>query len=138
MMLQPEVPSPDEVTADWWEHTKHHRFMIQQCQNCQHFQHPPRAVCTECSSMNHLELVEASGRGEVDTFTVVYRAPRAEIDVPYTLARVRLTEGPILLTQLLGNEAWVIGDPVQVDWVEVPDGRALPIFRKLDDSYRHI
>lgn len=88
--------------------------------------------------MDHLELVKASGQGAVDTFTVVYRAPRAEIDVPYTLARVRLTEGPVLLTQLLGSDEWVIGDPVQVDWVEVHDGRALPVFRKLDDSYRHI
>ena len=126
-----EVPPADEVTEAFWEASRAHRLTVQQCHACQHVQHPPRALCTGCGSMEHLDQVDASGLGEVDSFTVVHRAPRQHLDTPYTIARVRLAEGPILLTRLVdrSGEEWTIGDRVEVRWTDLPDGRALPIFR---------
>ena len=80
--------------------------------------------------MDHLTLRDASGAGVVDASTVVHRAPRPDVEVPYTVARVRLAEGPILLTRLTGSNDWTIGDAVTVDWVDLPDGRALPVFNR--------
>ncbi|MFV2096095.1 Zn-ribbon domain-containing OB-fold protein [Micromonospora sp. LOL_014] len=138
----PEVPPADDLTADWWQATCEHRLVLQTCTGCGHHQHPPRAVCVRCGDTTRLGFTEASGDGTVDTFTVVHRAPRRDLAVPYTIARVRLAEGPLLLTRLDGlspgtepdddadDAGWRIGDPVTVDWVDLPDGRALPVFRR--------
>lgn len=122
----PEVPQPDEMTAAWWDATREHRLTVQECAVCGHHQHPPRAVCTGCGATEHLNQVDATGKATVDTFTVVHRAPRADVETPYVVARVRLAEGPILLTRLPREPA--IGDAVTVAWVDLPDGRALPVF----------
>jgi uncharacterized OB-fold protein len=131
MTFQPSSPVPpaDDVTAGWWDATREHRYVLQACAACAHVQHPPRALCTSCYSMEQLDFVPASGHGSVDTFTVVHRGPRPEIEVPYVVARVRLDEGPIVLTRLLGDESWTIGDRVSVHWADLDDGRALPVFR---------
>lgn len=123
-----EVPAPDEVTAAWWEATREHRLTVQSCASCDHVQHPPRALCTQCGSTDSQRLLPAAGTGTVDTFTVVHRAPRPDVEAPYVIARVQLDEGPILLTRLVDERDWTIGDPVTVDWVDLPDGRALPVF----------
>jgi uncharacterized OB-fold protein len=132
-----EVPPADEVTAAYWEATREHRLTIQFCMACGHRQHPPRAVCTAGSSMEHLAGVDVVGTGKVDACTTVHRPPRPGAEAPYTIARVRLSEGPILLTRLVGrpSDAWAVGDPVRVDWVDLPDGRALPIFRGDDQPH---
>lgn len=125
-----EVPPADETTAGWWEATTRHRWVLQECGSCGHLQHPPRAVCTGCSRMESLGWREVSGEGTVDSFTTVHRAPRPGVEVPYTVARVRLGEGPLVLSRLEPAHGWAIGDPVAPDWVDLPDGRALPIFRR--------
>jgi uncharacterized protein len=123
----PEVPPADEMTAGWWEATREHRLTMQSCTACGHHQHPPRSHCTRCGGLDRLALEDASGGGTVDSFTVIHRAPRPDVATPYVVARVRLAEGPILLTRLPLGE-WRIGDPVRVTWLDLPDGRALPVF----------
>lgn len=126
-----EVPPPDEVTAPWWDATREHRLLVQRCTSCAHTQHPPRALCTGCGSAEHLGWVEAAGTAVVDTFTVIHRAPRPDITTPYVVARVRLAEGVLALTRLEGRDPddWRIADPLAVAWTDLPDGRALPVFR---------
>ncbi len=127
-----EVPPADENSAAYWDATREHRLTVQSCTACGAVQHPPKALCTGCGSMAHLTQVDAAGTGTVDTFTVVHRAPRPELSAPYTVARVRLAEGPVVLTRLEpavpGETGWRIGDPVAVAWVDLPDGRALPYY----------
>ncbi|MCD4524366.1 Zn-ribbon domain-containing OB-fold protein [Nocardioides sp. cx-173] len=126
------VPPADETTAAYWAATGEHRLTVQACTACETVQHPPRALCTGCGSMDDLVRADAAGTGVVDAFTVVHRAPRPELSVPYTLARVRLAEGPVVLTRLEpaepGEQGWRTGDPVAVAWADLPDGRALPYF----------
>lgn len=123
------VPPPDEVTAQWWDATRQHRYTVQTCDGCGHVQHPPKAVCVHCGSMSSLRFTPASGSGVVDTFTVVHRAPRPDLATPYTIARIRLAEGPIVLTRLDGTD-WAIGTRVTVHWLDLEDGRALPLFAR--------
>ena len=127
-----EVPPADELTADWWDATREHRLTVQTCGACSGVQHPPRAVCISCGRTDRLAMHAAGGGGVVDSFTVVHRAPVRDLDVPYVIARVRLDEGAILLTRLEGRTdpgSWHIDDRVAVDWVDLADGRALPVFR---------
>lgn len=127
-----EVPPADDLTAGWWDATREHRLTVQICAACSGVQHPPRAVCLSCGGTDQLALTDAAGSGVVDSFTVVHRAPAKDLEVPYVIARVRLDEGPILLTRLEGRDdpdSWRIEDRVAVDWVDLVDGRALPVFR---------
>ena len=128
-----EPAPPDEVTAPWWDATREHRLLLQSCPACGGRQHPPRSVCVACGTPDGLGWAAASGVGVVDSFTVVHRAPQPELDVPYVVARVRLAEGPLLLTRLEGRsvDAWAVGDAVRAVWEDLPDGRALPVFRRV-------
>lgn len=116
----------DEMTQTWWDATREGRLLIQTCDACGHHQHPPRAVCTGCGSTQHLTHVEANGAAVVDAVTVVHRAPAGGFEPPYAVARVRLAEGPVLLTNTPVDVA--IGDAVRLAWRDLPDGRRLPIF----------
>lgn len=66
-----DVPH-DEITAPWWDATRHSQLVIQRCRNCQRWQHYPRAVCTGCGA-DRLYFEPVSGRGVVDAYTVVRR-----------------------------------------------------------------
>jgi uncharacterized OB-fold protein len=130
----PDVAAPpeDAVTAPWWAATRERRLLIQTCGSCGVTQHPPRPVCLACMGED-LEWTEAAGDASVDTFTVVHRSPHPDVPAPYVVARVRLAEGPIVLSRIEGVDATddmplACGDRLRLGWAAMGDGRALPIF----------
>ncbi len=130
----PEIPV-DEVSQPWWDATRDQRLVIQRCQACGLWQHYPRALCTRCGGTS-LGFEAASGEGVVDTYTEVMRSIRPDLPARYLVARVRLAEGPVLLTRLIdtpGTEG-LIGRDVSVAWLPLPDGRYLPVFRPSERS----
>ncbi|WP_433413049.1 Zn-ribbon domain-containing OB-fold protein [Microtetraspora malaysiensis] len=122
----------DEVTEGFWAATRERRLVIQSCRACGRRQHYPRWLCTACGGAE-LEFLPVSGLGVVDSFTVVHRAPAPGLAPPYVVARVRLAEGPVMLTNLVGDADWACDLPVRVDWRPLPDGRHLPVFRPMKD-----
>jgi uncharacterized OB-fold protein len=92
-------------------------MMLQHCVTCRTSQFYPRPICATCGSAELVD-VEPVGTGTVDSFTVVHRAGE-----PYVLARVRLTEGPIVLTHLIDIGAPRCDQPVRL----VP-GSEPPVF----------
>ena len=132
------TPPEDAVTAPWWAGTRERTLLVQTCVTCGSAQHPPRSVCVACMSAE-LGWTPVSGRATVDSFTVVHRAPHPGLEVPYVLARVRLTEGPILLTRIVDvdpahPDAVRCDQPVTLAWVGLTDGRALPVFRPIPQT----
>ena len=123
-----ELPPVDAVTQGWWDSTQERRLVVQRCLACGHLQHYPRALCTSCGATS-LEWSQVAGDGVFDSFTVVHRGLPG-YDAPYVVARVRLTEGPILLTNLVEGEldSWACDAPVTVVWHALGDGRHLPLF----------
>lgn len=83
-------------------------MMLQHCVTCRTAQFHPRPICATCGSDDLVE-VEAIGSGTVDSFTIVHHA-----EEPYVLARVRLTEGPIVLTHLIDIPAPYCDQPVRL------------------------
>ncbi|MGH3386097.1 MAG: Zn-ribbon domain-containing OB-fold protein [Nocardioidaceae bacterium] len=130
----PPLPPVNAVTRPWWDATRERRLVLQRCETCRHWQHYPRAHCVACGSRS-LAFEEASGRAVVDSFTVVHRPPYPGADVPYVVARVRLSEGPVLLTNLVDCDIDCLqcDQQVVVTWRDLRDGRALPVFRPLSD-----
>lgn len=130
-MMVPELtPTPDDVTQAWWDAARERRFVIQRCNDCHHMQHYPRAMCVACGCFE-LEWHEVSGIGTVDSFTTVYRAPHPDLETPYVIARIRLDEGPTVLSRIIGSDETQIGcdAPVRLEWQEIPEGFQLPVFR---------
>ena len=112
----------------WWEATRQHRLLVQRCAGCGATQHYPRGSCLTCRS-TEMSFVECVGDATVWSFTQVHRSPAADVTVPYTVALVRLDEGPVLLTQLTYDDPRC-DDVVRLDWRPLPDGRNLPVFGK--------
>jgi uncharacterized OB-fold protein len=120
------LPPSDELTAGWWDATRSRHLVVQECAACGRLQHPPRPLCVGC--LGHaLAWREMSGQATVDAWTTVVRAAGPDLIPPYVVARVRLNEGPLLLTRLVGPDMRC-GQPVTVAWLPLADGRHLPVF----------
>jgi uncharacterized OB-fold protein len=77
---------------------------------------PPRDVCPECHQPAY-EPYEFGGRGEVYSYSIVYQAPAGyENGVPYTVALIKLEEGPLVTAQLtdVDCDQVQIGMPVEM------------------------
>jgi uncharacterized OB-fold protein len=77
---------------------------------------PPRDVCPNCGD-EAKELYTFSGKGEVYSFRTIYEAPSGyDSTAPYTVALVKLDEGPMVTAQLtdIDNDAVEIGMPVEM------------------------
>jgi len=86
------------------------------CEKCGARIFPPRDVCPECEAPAQTPFV-FSGRGEVYSYSTVYHPPRGyEEFAPYTVALVRLEEGPLVTAQLTDVDADEvrIGMPVEM------------------------
>ncbi len=103
-------------SRDWRLQQQRYRLVGEVCEKCQSLIFPPRDVCPECEAPAKTPFV-FSGRGEVYSYSTVYHAPTGfEESAPYTVALVRLEEGPMVTAQLTDVEpAGVeIGLPVEM------------------------
>jgi uncharacterized protein len=126
------VPVPTVETRPYWEGCKRHELRIQRCAACGHHQFYPRLYCDQCFS-DRVEWITASGRATVLSFTIVYRAPSAAFkgEVPYVVALVTLTEGPTMMTNIIGcpPDHVMIGMPVKVNFDDWTDEISIAKFR---------
>lgn len=110
--------------------------MINQCQDCQGFVHPPRPLCRHCLS-DKVEAVAVSGRGRVDTFTINHQPWMPGMEVPFVFARITLDDAPgvVISSNIIGCAVAEveIGDAVSVTFLNREDVW-LPLFEKADVS----
>ena len=67
------LPRPTPESAPFWQGCRDHKLLLQYCTACGTHQFYPRVICANCMS-EQLEWREASGRGTVETYTIVTRA----------------------------------------------------------------
>ena len=81
------LPAPNADSAAYWTGAKAGKLMLQRCRACGTTWFLSRHLCGSCWS-DRIEPVEASGRGQVHSFTVIHRAPSAAFagQVPWLLA----------------------------------------------------
>lgn len=118
----------------YWQRAAEGRLQFQKCRACGAVQFPPRHHCASCWEAE-LDWVESKGRGTVESFTVVRRAalPQFRDNVPYVIAAITVSEGPRMITALVGDTALEvkIGDPVTVEFRPDAGGNVLPVFRRI-------
>lgn len=112
------------IPRNWRLQTQRYRMVGELCEGCGARIFPPRDVCPECEAPAKTPFV-FSGRGEVYSYSTVYHAPRGfEEFAPYTVALVRLEEGPMVTAQLTDVDAdeVQIGMPVEMVTRKVQSG----------------
>lgn len=118
-------------SKEFFAATAEGRLILQKCGDCGAVQFPPRHHCASCWEAN-MTWVESTGRGTVETFTIVRRAPLPKYrdEVPYVVASVLVEEGPRFITRIEGDTALdvQIGDPVTVAFDDTAEEDQLPVF----------
>ncbi len=112
------------IPGNWRLQQQRYRLVGEICEKCGERIFPPRDVCPECEAPAKTPLL-FSGRGEVYSYSTVYSPPRGfEEFAPYTVALVRLEEGPMVTAQLTDVDAKQvnIGMPVEMVTRKVQGG----------------
>lgn len=105
-----------EIPRHWRLRKQRYALVGEVCPHCEAKIFPPRDICPDCGQ-EAKTLYNFSGKGEVYSYTTVYEPPAGyEDNVPYTVALVKLEEGPMVTAQLtdIDNEAVEIGLPVEM------------------------
>lgn len=105
-----------EIPRHWRLKKQRYALVGEVCPHCNGKIFPPRDVCPYCGG-EAKDQFSFSGRGEVYSFTVMHDAPTGyEDNTPYTVALVKLDEGPVVTAQLtdLGDRPVEIGMPVEM------------------------
>jgi uncharacterized protein len=92
---------------------------------------PPTEHCRQCLS-TELQWAKSAGRGEIYSWTVVYRPVTPEFEPPYAPAIITLDEGYQMLTNIVGvaPEELAIGMRVRVLFHAVGPDVTLPYFTR--------
>ncbi|RYE44685.1 Zn-ribbon domain-containing OB-fold protein [Rhodococcus jostii] len=128
------APEPSELARPFWEGCNEGRLLIQRCRTCGTFIHHPEPECTRCRGTS-LFFDEVSGRGRIDTFTVVHRSfvPGYQDVTPYVVGWILLPEQRNLrvFSAILGEGVTArvaIDAPVEVRFEDVAGFGAVPVF----------
>lgn len=84
------LPQLTDANRAYWTGGAKGQLLIERCQSCGHWQHPPTGTCEPCGGAARPEPV--SGRGTVFTFTVNHHQYHPEVPPPYVIAIVELAE----------------------------------------------
>ena len=106
------LPTPTPTTQGFWEGLREHKLLIQRCQKCGQIIFYPREFCPNCLSED-LEWFEASGKGKLHSYTIIYSTAYPEFrgEVPLLLGFVELEEGVHMMSNLVNCQP----QDVQVD-----------------------
>lgn len=105
-----------DIPRHWRLRKQRYSLVGEICGHCDAKVFPPRDICPSCGE-EAKTLYTFSGKGEVYSYTTVFDAPAGfEESAPYTVAMIKLDEGPLVTAQLtdLENKEVEIGMPVEM------------------------
>jgi uncharacterized OB-fold protein len=99
------LPTASLESRPFWEATRQHRLAFPRCDQCRKFWFPPSGLCPHCLS-DQFQWEQVSGRGIIHSFVVFHRVydERWASSVPYTVAVIKLEEGPRMISNIVGSE----------------------------------
>ena len=100
LVYTPFLTMSHEIARHWRLKEQRLRLIGEVCGHCEAKIFPPRDICPNCNK-EAKEKFEFSGKGEVYSFSTMYDAPEGfEEFIPYTIAHIKLAEGPLMTAQL--------------------------------------
>lgn len=135
MLYEKPLPEIDNWNRFFWEACAEERLVAQRCTVTGQFWLPPSPV-SPFSRKAKWDWVELSGSGKIWSFInmhQIYFKSFAD-DVPYNVCQIKLDEGPVLLSNVVGcaKEDVKIDSAVRVEFLRVSDSISIPKFRLMD------
>jgi uncharacterized protein len=89
------------VVMQWRKTSSGYYILGSRCRECHEKYFPKRFRCAKCGS-NELEDHKFKGTGKIHAHSTIFFPPvELEKNVPYTIAMVKLDEGPKITAQLI-------------------------------------
>lgn len=103
------------MSGPFWEAARAGELQLQRCTSCGALRYPVSDICPTCLALEH-RWERVSGDGEVYSFGVFRHQYKPDWPVPYTVALIRLAEGPTVISNVVGcpPEDVRVGMPVSV------------------------
>lgn len=114
-------------TQAFWDATASGKLLLRRCDDCQKLIWYPRGYCPGCQSFN-TSWVASLGTGTIYSFSVMRKGLGAWAAAsPFVIAYVELTEGPRILTNIVGCDVETvhIGQAVRVTFDDTGEGSAV-------------
>ncbi len=114
----------------FWEGAKERQVLLQRCKNCKHIIFPTNSWCPDCHA-DEIEWFQASGKGTIFSRIVYHQAFQAGFadDLPYNVVWVRLDEGPLFTSNIVGFDK----APNQYQTLK-PGTRVEAVFEDINDE----
>lgn len=129
----------DRDNAEHFRGRLERKLLINCCEDCGHWRHPPKPVCPKCWSSD-VRPTEVSGHGTIHLLMFLHQGPPTEgvdYSTPYPVVVIELDEQPGLrfTSTIVGssNDQIIIGKRVKLDWIERA-GAPFPVFRLAGES----
>lgn len=125
------IPGSDDVSDPHWRAARARRLEMQRCERCSGIRWPPAPLCPACLTTGG-EWTKLSGSGRIWSLAVYHRAfhPSFAEVVPYVVALIELSEGPFMISNVVGADpsSVRIGQPVEALFEPIDEERALVKF----------
>ena len=112
------LPEIQPWSRAFWEGTRRHELLIQECEECGAKIFYPRKYCPECWSAQ-LKWAKASGKGRVYCHTTTMAGVEDKFveDLPFVLALVDLEEGVRMMGNIVDCDPGDVGIGMDVEVV---------------------
>src|SRR5262249_26328687 len=117
------LPVITRLNETFWRLTRQSIFSLQTCVACGHQHVPESPICPRCLSDDQ-DWRPASGEGSLEAWADFHRAywDGFKDELPYRVCLVRLNEGPLFVSNLVGpQDAVRIGAPVRVSFKRISE-----------------
>lgn len=125
------LPRLTALNTPFWEMAKKGVLAVQTCLECDDMHAPPGPVCPHCLAVRQTWRA-ISGWGTLESLIEVHRAywEGFASELPYRVCLVRLDEGPVLISTLVGDAAGArLGSRLVVVFEPATDTLVIPKFR---------
>lgn len=127
-----DLPTIEDESRAFWDGLKRGVLSIGHCKACDRHHYYPRPFCPHCWSED-VELVQASGKGKLYTWSVIYMndLPPFKDTLPYVAAIVDLEEGVRVSTNIVGcdPQSLSVAMDVVAEFVEMTPDITKAVFR---------
>jgi uncharacterized OB-fold protein len=124
------LPRITALNKPFWDYALRSVYALQTCDACGNVHVPEAPVCPACLS-DRQSWKPATGKGTLESWAAFHRAywDGFKDELPYCTCLVRLDEGPLVVSNLVGDQTKIaLGARVHVVFERVANGVALPKF----------
>lgn len=136
MAIERPLPKITPLDAPFWAHARENVLAIQYCDACGDGHFPPLPVCPKCLGPDQ-SWRPVSGDARLESWVVFHHGywDGLKEALPYMVCLVELAEGPIFLSNLVGDQSEARhGAPLRVTFEKITDEITLPQFAICADS----